>query len=71
MIRQTYGAKELMKVLGCSESKAYELIRIMNAELQNRGFLTLRGKVPAAYVEERFFGVKADKEVMKVGDKCE
>ena len=51
MIRQTYGAKELMEVLGCSESKAYEFIRIMNAELQKRGFLTLRGKVPAAYVQ--------------------
>lgn len=67
MIRQTYGAKELMEVLGCSESKAYEFIRIMNAELQKRGFLTLRGKVPAAYVEERFFGVKADSEVMGNG----
>ncbi len=67
MIRQTYGAKELKEVLGCSESKAYELIRIMNTELQKKGFLTLRGKVPAAYVEERFFGVKADKEVVGNG----
>lgn len=30
----------------------------MNDELQKKGFLTLRGKVPAAYVQERFFGVK-------------
>ena len=58
---QTYGAKELGEVLGCSESKAYQFIRIMNDELKSNGFLTVRGKVPAAYVEERFFGLKANK----------
>lgn len=59
MSRQTYNAKELGEVLGCSESMAYKFIRIMNDELKSKGFLVLRGKVPAAYVEERFFGVKA------------
>ena len=59
MSKQVYGAKDLGELLGVSESKAYELIRIMNAELQQKGFLTLRGRVPAAYVQERFFGVKA------------
>ena len=29
----------------------------MNTELQEKGFLTIRGRVPAAYVEKRFFGV--------------
>ena len=32
----------------------------MNDELQKKGYLTLRGKVPATYVQERFFGVKED-----------
>lgn len=59
MSRQTYNAKELGEVLGVSESKAYQFIRQMNDELKGRGFLVVRGKVPAAYVEERFFGVKA------------
>ena len=59
MSRQTYNAKELGAVLGVSESKAYQFIRQMNEELRSKGFLTVRGKVPAAYVEERFFGVKA------------
>ena len=54
MSRQTYNAKELGEVLGCSESKAYQFIRQMNDELKDKGFLTVRGKVPAAYVEERF-----------------
>lgn len=59
MSRQTYNAKELGEVLGVSESKAYQFIRQMNDELKGKGFLVVRGKVPAAYVEERFFGVKA------------
>lgn len=57
--KQVYGAKDLGELLGVSESKSYELIRIMNAELQQKGFLTLRGRVPVAYVNERFFGMKA------------
>lgn len=57
-MRQVYGAKELSDILGVSESKSYEYIRIMNSELKEKGFLTVRGKVPAAYVQERFFGVK-------------
>ncbi len=44
---------------GVSESKSYQLIRKMNDELSEKGFLTVRGKVPRAYLEERFFGVKA------------
>lgn len=59
MSRQTYGAKELGEILGVSESKSYQLIRQMNDELKEKGFLVVRGKVPAAYVEQRFFGVKA------------
>lgn len=67
MSRQTYNAKELGEVLGCSESKAYQFIRQMNDELKEKGFLVLRGKVPAAYVQERFFGVKTEREAVLNG----
>lgn len=55
MAKQIYDAKDLQELLGVSESRAYQYIRQMNAELQERGFLTVRGKIPAAYVKERFF----------------
>lgn len=58
MPKQVYGAGDLAELLGVSESKAYGLIRIMNDELQKKGYLTLRGRVPAAYVQERFFGME-------------
>lgn len=60
MTKQVYTAKDLQELLGVSESKAYQYIRQMNAELQDKGFLTIRGKIPAAYVRERFFGVSTD-----------
>ena len=55
MTKQVYTAKDLQELLGVSESKAYQYIRQMNEELQKKGFLTVRGKIPAAYVRERFF----------------
>lgn len=60
MSRQTYNAKELAELLGVSESKSYQYIRQMNAELTEKGFLTIRGKVPKAYAEKRFFGVNTE-----------
>ena len=58
-MKQFYNAQEVMEMLGVSSSKAYQLIRTMNEELQEKGYLTVRGKVPAAYLEKRFFGVEA------------
>lgn len=58
MTKQFYGARDMMDLLGVSESKAYQIIRQLNDELSEKGFLTVRGKVPRAYMEERFFGMK-------------
>lgn len=60
MEKQVFGVEDIRVLLGVSESKAYQYIRIMNDELTEKGFLTVRGKVPRAYVEERFFGVKTE-----------
>lgn len=57
MSRATYNAQELAELLGVSESKAYQYIKQMNAELTQQGYLTVRGKVPKAYADKRFFGV--------------
>lgn len=58
MEKMVYNAHDIQELLDVSESKAYQYIRIMNEELKANGFLTVRGKVPAAYVRERFFGMK-------------
>ena len=58
MEKQGYNVRDIQTLLGVSESKAYQYIKIMNGELQEKGYLVVRGKIPRAYVEERFFGVK-------------
>lgn len=60
MTQQTYGAKDLAALLGVSEGMAYKLIRQMNTELAQKGFITVRGRVPKAYAEERFFWGKSE-----------
>ncbi len=55
MSRATYNAQELAEMLGVSESKAYQYIKQMNAELAAQGFLIVRGKVPKAYADKRFY----------------
>lgn len=47
--------KDVCELLGVSPTKAYEYIRQLNAELSKKGFMTVRGKVPAKYLFERFY----------------
>ena len=49
-------AEELSEAYGICLSKAYKLIRQLNAELENKGFIIVQGKVPRRYVEERVYG---------------
>lgn len=46
--------REVMECLGISQSGAYNVIRDLNNELKERGFLTIRGKVEERYLYERF-----------------
>ena len=36
---------------------AYKLIRSMNQELKKQGFYVIAGKIPRAFVEQKFFGM--------------
>ena len=42
--------KNLLKV---SKPKAYEIIRTLNAELKDKGYLTVQGKIREDYLLER------------------
>ena len=39
-----------------SQAKTYEIIRSLNAELKEKGFYVLQGKINKDYFEERFYG---------------
>ena len=38
--------EEVMQILGIGKSKAYNIIKAYNAELAERGYLTIRGRCP-------------------------
>lgn len=62
MNKYVYTAKDISELLGISLSKSYSTIRVLNDELQKKGFLTFAGKVSIAYFNERVFGMKGGDE---------
>lgn len=49
------GVEEVKKLLGVGETKAYGIIKQLNTELNKKGYLTIRGKIPKEYLEKRFY----------------
>ena len=49
-------ADDIAKELNCSKSYAYKLLRQLNKELAEQGYITLAGKVPKAYWAKKFYG---------------
>ena len=59
--RQFIGAKEVAEILGVSEGKAYSVIRDLNKELKERGYITVQGKVSRVFFQERCYGVEVSR----------
>ena len=51
-------AEEVAGALGISKPYAYKLVREMNEELKQKGFLTIPGRVSRNYFEEKFYGLR-------------
>ena len=47
------GVAEVQKLLGISRSKAYQIIKVLNDELNQYGFITINGRVSRKYFAER------------------
>ena len=55
-MRQYITAKEVAESLGVSLTKGYAIIRELNAELKEKGYLTVAGKVSRVYFTEKWYG---------------
>lgn len=53
--------KEVAEELQSSDAFAYKIIRKMNDELNQKGYLTIAGKVPRKYFFEKCYGIENDK----------
>ena len=51
-------AADICELLEVKQTSAYEIIGNLNKEVEEQGYLTLRGKVPTKYFVKRFYGVE-------------
>lgn len=59
-MKQYVTAKEVAEIMGVSEGKAYGVIRELNSQLKDQGYITIAGKVNRTFFEEKcLYGVKA------------
>ena len=63
-MKPVYNAKDVMKILCVGETYAYKVIKTLNKELEESGYLTVRGRVNAKYFNERYMLDNASKEVI-------
>lgn len=50
-------AKDVEKILGVSRGYAYKIIKKLNGELEEKGFIVITGKVSIKYFKEKFYGI--------------
>lgn len=49
---------EVAEELGVSVSKAYKVVRKLNDELEEKGFMVVSGRVSRRFFEEKFYGLE-------------
>ncbi len=55
-------ANEIMGILGIGRSKAYEVVRQLNEELEKAGYNVIKGKVPVRYFQKKYYGCEMNME---------
>ena len=55
-------ADEVAQELGISKSHAYKVIHGLNKELQEKGYLTISGRVNREFFREKYYYTKTAKE---------
>ena len=50
-----YNADDISVILTVSKPTAYRIIKRLNDELTNKGFIVVSGRVPKKYFNEKFY----------------
>ncbi len=50
-----YYVEDVTNLLGVSKSKAYKIMQDLNAELEAKKYVTVSGRVPKKFFNERFY----------------
>lgn len=52
-----YTVADISELLGISIPTSYRIIRKLNKELEQKGYIVLAGKLPIKYFEEKYYGL--------------
>ncbi len=58
MNNQMLRVEDVARELAVSESYAYKVIRQLNKELKEKGFITIAGRINRQYFNERIYGAE-------------
>ena len=51
-------AEDVANIMECSKSRAYTIIKDLNAEMKSKGYVVISGKINAKYFNERIYDGK-------------
>ena len=55
MQKRFYNVIDVMELLGVKEAKAYRVMQELNKELKAKGYITISGKVPVKYFDQKYY----------------
>ena len=58
VFRKSVHFQSVFSVQNVSRSKAYQIIRALNKELKAMGYITIAGKCPIQYFQQKFYGLQ-------------
>ncbi len=58
MSAQFITANEVAEIMGISRTKAYQIVRSLNRELKEMGYITIAGKCPIQFFKQKFYGLQ-------------
>ncbi|NFH48644.1 transcriptional regulator [Clostridium sporogenes] len=50
-----YTVDQITEMLQISKSKAYKIVASLNKELKKMGYITIAGRVPKKFFEEKYY----------------
>lgn len=52
--------EDVANELQCSKSHAYKIVKMMNKELAEQGYITMAGRIPKAYWKKKMYGYETN-----------
>lgn len=54
-LKRYYYVEDVMEMFGIKETKAYQIIKKLNSELNDKGYITVAGRISKKYFDERYY----------------